>query len=81
MELIVDSKLMKRHRMNDIMGEANELIAIFTSSILTAKQHTIKNHKSKIALAFTDGHSGTNDDSNFTFNQYITQISYPISHI
>lgn len=42
MELIVDSGLVPTKRMTNIMQEANELTAIFTASILTAKGHKSK---------------------------------------
>ena len=42
MELMVESKLVKENRMREIMREAGELTAIFTSSILTAKNHHSK---------------------------------------
>lgn len=50
MELIVDSGLVDQRKMQDIMNEANELIAIFSASIITSKQKISypqsKNHKS-----------------------------------
>ncbi|MBI1804725.1 MAG: four helix bundle protein [Ignavibacteriae bacterium] len=42
MELIAESGLMKQGRINQLLQEANELTAIFTSSILTAKNHHSK---------------------------------------
>jgi four helix bundle protein len=37
LELIVDSRIVKRERLNDLIKEARELTAIFTSSYHTAK--------------------------------------------
>lgn len=39
LELIVDGKLLKRERVLDLLKEADELTAIFTSSGRTAKQN------------------------------------------
>ena len=44
LELIVDAKLMTKQRVSPLLNEANELTAIFTSSIITAKNN-IKNKK------------------------------------
>lgn len=57
MELIIERKLMRRQRVADLLGEANELSAIMTSSRITAgrsqissepRQSKIKSQKSKI---------------------------------
>lgn len=48
LELIIESGLVKQERIKSIIQEANELTAIFTASILTAKKISINNLKSKI---------------------------------
>ena len=42
MEIIVEANLLEQKRMVEIMLEANELIAIFTTSLKTSKQHYTK---------------------------------------
>ena len=39
LELLVDSGIVPEKRMADLLEETNELIAIFTSSIITAKKN------------------------------------------
>lgn len=48
MELIVDSAFIHHGKMEDIMKEANELVAIITASIKTVRAKSIPNPKSKI---------------------------------
>ncbi len=38
MEMIIDRKLLKRNRLNDLLEEANELLAITVASIKTARR-------------------------------------------
>jgi len=37
MELLVESELMRKERVEDLMDEANQLVSIFVSSINTAR--------------------------------------------
>jgi four helix bundle protein len=37
MELLVESELMRKERIEDLMDEANQLVSIFVSSINTAR--------------------------------------------
>ncbi|MDI6802888.1 MAG: four helix bundle protein [Bacteroidota bacterium] len=46
MELIVESNLMPIDKVKNLMQEANELIAIFASAIISLKKKKITNHKS-----------------------------------
>jgi four helix bundle protein len=39
LELLADSGLMRRSRLADLQKEANELVAIFTSSVKTARRN------------------------------------------
>ena len=39
MELLAESKIVPAEKLQDLMKEANELIAIFTASIKTARAH------------------------------------------
>lgn len=39
MELLAESKIVPAEKLQDLMKEANELIAIFTASIKTARTH------------------------------------------
>ena len=49
LELIVESGLLERDRLQELIKEANELTAIFTASGKTAKQNkTIRNQQSTI---------------------------------
>jgi four helix bundle protein len=38
MEILVDAKIMEKKLLTDLMGEADELLAIFVSSIKTARK-------------------------------------------
>lgn len=40
LEILVDAEIVKKQRMNGLLKEANELLAIFAASQLTAKSHT-----------------------------------------
>lgn len=42
MEIIVEANLLEQKRMVEIIQEANELVAIFTTSLKTSKQHYTK---------------------------------------
>lgn len=39
MELLVESQAVPKHLVSDLMNEANEIVAITVSSILTARRH------------------------------------------
>ncbi|MBU1674130.1 four helix bundle protein [Patescibacteria group bacterium] len=48
MELIVEGELMKEELVQDLLREANELVAIMASSRISASKNQIKNRQSKI---------------------------------
>lgn len=48
MELLQEAGIVPADRMKDLMKEADELVAIFTASIKTARAHLNQNHQSKI---------------------------------
>jgi four helix bundle protein len=47
LEMITESQMLSIEKLSDLIKEANELVAIFTSSIITTKKNT-QNKKSKI---------------------------------
>ena len=48
MEMIIEADLIKPTLVKPLLGEANELVAIMTSSRISAAKKLIKNQKSKI---------------------------------